>query len=137
MYAILLVIEEKQLTNAIIVVILVPPDAPFIKNGSPLLLTNIAGVMDDMGILPGTMKLDGEAGTPKALVVLGVEKSSISSLKIIPVLLPLTLDPKLWIYKIVMITARLNVEYAINMFYVPVERKCNASIDQSVATTAY
>ena len=53
------------------------------------------GHMDDMGILPGTMKLLGEAGTPKAFEVPGVEKSSISLLNMIPVRAPTTLEPKL------------------------------------------
>ena len=52
--------------------------------------------MEDIGILPGTMKFDGEGGTPNALSMPGVEKSSISSLKNIPVRLPRTLAPKLY-----------------------------------------
>ena len=51
--------------------------------------------MEDMVIFPGTMKLEGEAGTPKTLTDPGVEKSSISLLKMIPVLWPRTLEPKL------------------------------------------
>ena len=56
--------------------------------------TNV-GHVDDIGLLPGTMKLVGEAGTPKKFFAPGVEKSSITLLKIIPVLFPTTLDPKI------------------------------------------
>lgn len=45
--------------------------------------------------LPGLMKLFGEGGTPKPLVMNGELKSSISLLRIIPVNLDLTLEPKL------------------------------------------
>ncbi len=41
------------------------------------------------------MKLLGEGGMPKPLVMLGDEKSSISSLKITPVCGDITIDPKL------------------------------------------
>lgn len=37
------------------------------------------------GRLPGRMKFGGDGGRPKPLVILGELKSSISSLKIIPV----------------------------------------------------
>ena len=57
--------------------------------------TNIAGAIEDIGILPGVIKFDGDAGTPELLLVPGVEKSCISLLKIIPVLLPRVLLPKL------------------------------------------
>lgn len=45
--------------------------------------------------LPGLMKLFGEGGTPKPLVMNGELKSSISLLRIIPVDFDLTLEPKL------------------------------------------
>ena len=41
------------------------------------------------------MKLFGEGGTPKPLVMLGAEKSSISSLKITPVCGDITVEPNL------------------------------------------
>ena len=44
---------------------------------------------------PLPIKFAGEAGKPKAFLVPGVEKSSISLLKIIPVLLPTTFEPNL------------------------------------------
>ena len=53
------------------------------------------GQVDDIGLLPGTMKLVVEAGSPNEFTVPGVEKSSISLLKMMPVLLPKTFDPKL------------------------------------------
>ena len=51
--------------------------------------------MEDMGILPGAMKLEAEAGMPYVLTVFGVEKSSIWLLNMMPVLLPTTRDPNL------------------------------------------
>lgn len=44
---------------------------------------------------PGWMKLLGEGGIPKPLVMYGELKSSISSLKMIPVDPDMTLEPKL------------------------------------------
>ena len=73
----------------------VPPAAPVASRTCPSPSSTRVGHMDDIGILPGTMKLLGEAGTPYTLMVPGVEKSSISLLKIMPVLLPTTFDPKL------------------------------------------
>lgn len=46
------------------------------------------------------MKLLGEGGIPNPLVMWGELKSSISSLKIIPVDRDMTLDPKLWKLKV-------------------------------------
>lgn len=60
---------------------------------------SIEGTIEDMGILPGWIKLDGEAGTPNALLVPGVEKSSISLLNKMPVFVPRTLEPKLKMIK--------------------------------------
>ena len=60
--------------------ILVPPDAPTTRDTWPSSLTAIDGHIDERGRLRGLMKLAGDAGTPNELVVLGVEKSSISSL---------------------------------------------------------
>jgi hypothetical protein len=68
------------------VVIFVPPAAPMTMR--TLLLSERAkmvGVMEDNGRLPGWMKLAVLGGTPKALVMLGDEKSSISSFKMMPV----------------------------------------------------
>jgi hypothetical protein len=45
----------------------------------------MVGVMEDNGRLPGWIKLAGLGSTPKALVTLGDEKSSISSFIRIPV----------------------------------------------------
>jgi hypothetical protein len=48
------------------VVILVPPAAPMTERTRPVLeLTMMVGVMEDMGRLPGRMKLAGLGGTPK------------------------------------------------------------------------
>lgn len=52
---------------------------------SPLPSVTIAGAIDDKGRFPGLTKLFGEGGTPKLLVIFGYEKSSISSLIMIPV----------------------------------------------------
>ena len=75
--------------------IFVPPEAPTTRFTIPSELTTILGHMEDSGRFPGFIKLAGDAGTPKALTVFGVEKSSISLLNRIPVRFPTTLDPKL------------------------------------------
>jgi hypothetical protein len=79
--------------------ILVPPAAPITSFTSPHLSIIILGHMDDRGRFPGNMKFAGDAGTPKKLMVPGVEKSSISLLYRIPVLEPITFEPKLVIRK--------------------------------------
>ena len=73
----------------------VPPAAPVARRTLPASSRTRVGQVDDIGILPGAMKLLGEAGTPKKFNSPGVEKSSISLLKMMPVLLPKTFDPKL------------------------------------------
>ena len=55
----------------------------------------MVGVMDDWGLFPGRIKFEGDGGTPNELSMPGVEKSSSTLLKMIPVLFPRTLDPKL------------------------------------------
>jgi len=87
--------ETIVLTSDVAVVILVPPDAPATILTSPFLSTNIEGAVEDMGLLPGTIKFAGDGDTPNALITLGVEKSSISLFHMIPVLVPRNLDPKL------------------------------------------
>jgi hypothetical protein len=57
--------------------------------------TTMVGVMDDSGRLPGLMKLAGLGGTPKKLVVLGDEKSSISLFIMMPVCSEIHPAPKL------------------------------------------
>jgi hypothetical protein len=76
-------------------VILVPPEAPTTKIASPSEFTTITGLIEERGIFPGTMKFSGEGGTPNAFVIFGAEKSSMISLRMIPVLMDLTLAPKL------------------------------------------
>lgn len=46
-------------------------------------------------VLPGLMKLAGDGGTPKKLVMFGAEKSSISSLSTMPVCVDRIPAPKL------------------------------------------
>jgi hypothetical protein len=75
--------------------ILVPPEAPKTKIASPAEFTTIKGLIEERGIFPGTMKFSGDGGTPNALVIFGAEKSSISSLRMIPVRMDLTFAPKL------------------------------------------
>ena len=87
--------EVKSHTDNTEVVILVPPEAPLIMTISPCSLNTMVGVMDESGLFPGTIKFAGDGGTPNEFSMPGVEKSSISLLKIIPVLLPRHLDPKL------------------------------------------
>lgn len=59
------------------------------------LLTTIAGLIELNGRLPGRIKFAGDGGSPKALVILGELKSSISSLNIIPVDLERIIAPNL------------------------------------------
>ncbi len=78
------------------VMICVPPEAPMTNRRlSFLAWVMMSGAIDDRGRLPGWMKLAGDAGKPKKLVVPGVEKSSISLLKRIPVRLPTIPEAKL------------------------------------------
>ena len=51
--------------------------------------------MEDSGLLPGLMKLVGEGGSLKKLVMFGEEKSSISSFRMIPVDGDMMPDPNL------------------------------------------
>ena len=77
-------------------VILVPPEAPTTERTLLVVaLTMMVGVIEDNGRLPGTMKLAGLGGTPKALVTSGDEKSSISSFRMIPVCSDVNPAPKL------------------------------------------
>ena len=55
----------------------------------------MVGHVDERGIFPGLMKLFGEGGMPKPEVMLGEEKSSISSFMMIPVFGDMNTEPKL------------------------------------------
>ena len=72
-----------------------PPAAPTTNLTSSFPSTNMAGHIDDRGRFPGLMKLALDGGMPNALVIFGEEKSSISSLKTIPVLFPRIREPNL------------------------------------------
>lgn len=72
-----------------------PPAAPITSLASPVGITMTAGHIEDSGRLPGTIKFAGDGGMPKMLVIFGEEKSSISSLKMIPVSSPRRLEPNL------------------------------------------
>lgn len=78
--------------------ILVPPEAPTTSLTCPSESATILGNMEDRGLFPGLMKFAADAGTPKWLVVFGVEKSSIWFMNTMPVLFPTTFDPKLYLY---------------------------------------
>ena len=56
-------------------------------------LTTIVGQVEERGLFPGRIKLVSEGLTPKKLVMLGEEKSSISLFSIIPVLV-ISFEPK-------------------------------------------
>ena len=56
--------EVCDLTKAVCVVMRVPPAAPVASWTFPSPSSTRVGHMDDIGILPGTMKLLGDAGTP-------------------------------------------------------------------------
>lgn len=78
------------------VVIRVPPAPPITVRTLPVAeLAMMVGVMDDKGLLPGRIKLAGLGGTPKKLVTLGDEKSSISLFMMMPVCSEMNPAPKL------------------------------------------
>lgn len=83
------------LTVATIVVTLLPPAAPTTSSTSPSELMRIAGHTDDIGALPGAIKLAGDGGKPKKFDFPGTEKSSISSFSKMPVRGEMILQPKL------------------------------------------
>ena len=71
-------LTAKAITRAVDEVILDPPAAPVISRTFPeSLSTIIAGLIEDIGRFPGLMKLLGEGGKLKSLVMFGEEKSSI------------------------------------------------------------
>ena len=57
------------------------------------------GLMEEVGLFPGSMKLASDGGSPHSSVSSGVEKSDISLLKMMPVRVPRLLDPNLKIKK--------------------------------------
>ena len=72
-----------------------PPDPPMTILTSPSEEMITLGLIEDSGRFHGDMKFADDAGTPKMLVVFGVEKSSISLLKMMPVREPTTFEPNL------------------------------------------
>lgn len=72
-----------------------PPAAPTTSLTLPSGLVKMEGHIEDNGRLPLNIKFAGEGGIPKIFVMFGDEKSSISSLNMIPVRDPLLLDPNL------------------------------------------
>lgn len=75
--------------------ILLPPAAPIAKITSPFSFVIKEGHIDDRGLFPGFMKFIGDGGRPKLFVIFGEEKSSISSFRIMPVLLEAKPAPNL------------------------------------------
>ena len=63
--------------------------------------------MDDKGLFPGLIKLAGAGGRTSLVTFAGMEKSSISLFKIIPVLGDSILEPKYAFTVVVMETAFL------------------------------
>ena len=72
-------------TKAVEVMILGPPAAPTASLTLPSWSVMMVGTMDDTGRRPGLMKLASDGGMPKVLTRPGVEKSSISLLRTMPV----------------------------------------------------
>ena len=72
-----------------------PPEAPATSLTRPLLSVKITGVIEDWGLFPGLIKLLFEGGMSSGFSWPGVEKSAISLLYIIPVILERYLHPKL------------------------------------------
>ena len=95
----------RVVTRAVAVVILVPPLAPTTSATCPSGRTRTEGLMLDNGRFPGLMKLAGDGDTPKSLVMLGNEKSSIWSLRIIPVEGDIISDPNTRLMVLVTATA--------------------------------
>ena len=68
------------------VMIRLPPADPVARYSVPFERNSaIVGEMDERGLLPGRMKLEGDGTYPKALDWLGMEKSFISSFMMTPV----------------------------------------------------
>ena len=107
--------EQSRVTRAVDVVILVPPLAPTTKTTSQSWLITMLGDMEDRGLLPGWMKLTGDGSTPKSFVMFGEEKSSIWSLKTIPVDGDITSDPKERLIVLVTDTAFPSNKYQSKM----------------------
>lgn len=63
-----------------------PPADPAMNTASLFLSSTISGHIDESGRLFGAMKFAGDGRNPKPFVLPGVEKSSISSFNMIPVL---------------------------------------------------
>jgi len=82
-------------TCATAVVILDPPDAPTIIFTS-VPLTMMVGEMEDWGLLRGWRKLGLDGGRSSELFLNGKLKSSISSLKMMPLVGERIRLPKLW-----------------------------------------
>lgn len=81
-------------------------------------LRTIVGVIDDNGLFPGRMKLAGEGGGASPVVLPGMEKSSISLLRMMPVLGDMNLDPKYELTVVVIETA-LRWLSTMEMWLVP------------------
>lgn len=78
-----------------VVVIFEPPADPDTKTTSPFLSKMMLGHIEDSGRLPGLIKLAGDGRNPTPLAFPGLEKSSISLFKMIPVLFERTVPPNL------------------------------------------
>lgn len=76
-------------------VILLPPAAPITSMTFLFSSTTTVGHIEDKGLLPGSIKFAGDAVILYKFVIFGKEKSSISLLRIIPVLLDANFAPKL------------------------------------------
>lgn len=75
--------------------IFVPPAAPTPNKKLPSQSVNIVGLIDDTGLLPGSMKLFFNGGDPLLFVLFGIEKSAIWLLKMMPVLGDIKPEPNL------------------------------------------
>ena len=87
---------EREFTEETALVILVPPADPITIRTRPVLVrTTMEGAMEESGRFPGRIKLAGLGGTPNMLVMLGDEKSDISSFITMPVCSDTKPAPKL------------------------------------------
>lgn len=69
----------------------------------------MVGVIDDSGRFPGTMKFAGGGGAAPPVVLIGMEKSSISLLRTIPVVGDIICAPKYEFTVLVIETAFLSL----------------------------
>ena len=77
----------------------------YLRDSKKHTFRTIVGDIDDKGLFPGLIKLAGAGGRTPFVTFAGMEKSSISLFKIIPVLGDRIFEPKYPFTEVVMETA--------------------------------